>query len=314
MRDTWTTGIELNAVYSRAWRPTNLFRSVIIAISRGLPLRITANGVCSHAEIAKPTADCRFGTPAWKSETAAPGEMLISRFVTRRFPFVIDQFLLDDIHTRPRASIVTSDLVFLIFLRFSSFLFLFFFLATSALNQRENFTNVFYPSPFISLNFVWLRVFLSFRCSTSLFFSHDLTRKCSSVYLSSLSVYLKKFFFSFPVSFIHSLAFHLFFFSRVNAKTSKRFMLSLFYFVNFVRLREGSYLCFHVPAIRCFLTDLLCCNLHGSSFSNPLFFYVSFFYCCFNFVTLVLLYFFHAFPGDEWNLLFRQNKYAWMGA
>lgn len=129
MRDTWTTGIELNAVYSRAWRPTNLFRSVIIAISRGLPLRITANGVCSHAEIAKPTADCRFGTPAWKSETAAPGEMLISRFVTRRFPFVIDQFLLDDIHTRPRASIVTSDLVFLIFLiflRFPSFLFLFF--------------------------------------------------------------------------------------------------------------------------------------------------------------------------------------------
>lgn len=129
MRDTWTTGIELNAVYSRAWRPTNLFRSVIIAISRGLPLRITANGVCSHAEIAKPTADCRFGTPAWKSETAAPGEMLISRFVTRRFPFVIDQFLLDDIHTRPRASIVTSDLVFLIFLiflRFPSFLFCFF--------------------------------------------------------------------------------------------------------------------------------------------------------------------------------------------
>lgn len=124
MRDTWTTGIELNAVYSRAWRPTNLFRSVIIAISRGLPLRITANGVCSHAEIAKPTADCRFGTPAWKSETAAPGEMLISRFVTRRFPFVIDQFLLDDIHTRPRASIVTSDLVFLIFLIFLRFPFL----------------------------------------------------------------------------------------------------------------------------------------------------------------------------------------------
>lgn len=134
-----------------------------------------------------------------------------------------------------------------------------------------------------------------------------------SILSLSLSVYLKKFFFSFPVFFIHSLAFHLFFFSRVNARTSKRFMLSLFYFVNFVWLREGSYLCFHVPAIRCFLTDLLCCNLHGSSFSNPLFFYVSFFYCCFNFVTLVLLYFFHAFPGDEWNLLFRQNKYAWLG-
>lgn len=198
MRDTWTTGIELNAVYSRAWRPTNLFRSVIIAISRGLPLRITANGVCSHAEIAKPTADCRFGTPAWKSETAAPGEMLISRFVTRRFPFVIDQFLLDDIHTRPRASIVTSDLVFLIFLiflRFCFFLFLFFFLATSALNQRENFTNVFHPSPFISLNFVWLRVSLSFRYSTGLFFSRFNAKmfKRLSILSLSLSVYLKKF-------------------------------------------------------------------------------------------------------------------------
>lgn len=189
MRDTWTTGIELNAVYSRAWRPTNLFRSVIIAISRGLPLRITANGVCSHAEIAKPTADCRFGTPAWKSETAVPGEMLISRFVTRRFPFVIDQFLLDDIHTRPRASIVTSDLVFLIFLiflRFPSFLFLFFFLATSALN----FTNVFHPSPFISLNFVWLRVSLSFRCSSSLFFSRFNAKMFKRLSILSLSLSL----------------------------------------------------------------------------------------------------------------------------
>lgn len=61
-----TRCIELNAAYSDAWRPTNLFRSVIIAISRGLALRITANGVCTRgAEIAEsgswgepPCAEC----------------------------------------------------------------------------------------------------------------------------------------------------------------------------------------------------------------------------------------------------------------
>lgn len=50
---TESTGIELNAAYSRAWRYTNLFRSVIIAISHGLPLRITATQLL-RAEIAKP--------------------------------------------------------------------------------------------------------------------------------------------------------------------------------------------------------------------------------------------------------------------
>lgn len=161
MRDTWTTGIELNAVYSRAWRPTNLFRSVIIAISRGLPLRITANGVCSHAEIAKPTADCRFGTPAWKSETAALGEMLISRFVTRRFPFVIDQFLLDDIHTRPRASTVTSDLVFLIFLIFCSFFF-FLFGYKRVIKSAWKFYKRVSSFPFYFSNFCLTSCFLIF--------------------------------------------------------------------------------------------------------------------------------------------------------